>query len=150
MVNAITLSPWGIQLLLPPPVDAQKTDRQADNRKLLKLIENQRCLQERFDLSRLQNEGLEVQKEIEEQRQTEKGREIERGSAVSQSREREKKKNAPKVTTPSMRWFSTEGNGAWGLSHKKQFIAKPTEVWEIQNLSMCQIFSETNCAVSGL
>lgn len=103
------------------------TDKQTTEVPLLKLIENQRCLQEWFDLSRLQNEGLEVQKEIEEQRQTEKGREIERGSAVSQSQER-KKKNAPKVTTPSMRWFSTEGNGAWGLSHKKQFIAKPTEV----------------------
>ena len=68
-----------------------------------------------------------------------------RGSAVSQSWEQ----IGLKVTTPSMRWFSTEGNGAWVLSHKKQFIAKPTEVWEIQSLTECQIFSATNCAVSG-
>lgn len=43
----------------------------------------------------------------------------ERENAVTQSWEQ----IGLKVTTPSMRWFFTEGNGAWVLSHKKQFIA---------------------------
>lgn len=81
--------------------------------------------------------------EIEAQRQTERGRETERGDAVSQSWEQ----IGLKVTTPSMRWFSTEGNGAWGLSRKKQFIAKPTEVWEIQNLRVSNIFWNILCCV---
>lgn len=76
----------------------------------------------------------------------ETNREREGALSVSQSWEQ----IGLKVTTPSMRWFSTEGNGAWVLSHKKQFIAKPTEVWEIQSLAESQIFSATYRAVSGL
>ncbi len=122
-----------------------QTGRQHWEVLFLKLIENQRCLQEHFDLNRLQSKGLGWWREGGEEGGTERKRE-KRGSAVSQSWEQ----IGLKVTTPSMRWFSTEGNGAWVLSHKKQFIAKPTEVWEIQSLSECQIFSATNCAMSGL
>ena len=73
-------------------------------------------------------------------------RRAEGGGAVSQSWE----EIGLEVTTPSMRWFSTEGNGAWVVSHKKQFIAEPMEVCEIRSLAGCQIFSATNCAASGL
>lgn len=151
MVNAITLSPWGIQLLLPPPVDAQKTDRQADNRSAVAEIDWKSEMLAGVVWSKQTAEwgvgGTERDRGTETNRERQGDRERECCQSVTRKK---KKKNAPKVTTPSMRWFSTEGNGAWGLSHKKQFIAKPTEVWEIQNLSMCQIFSETNCAVSGL
>lgn len=90
MVNAITLSPWGIQLLLPPPVDAQKTDRQADNRSAVAEIDWKSEMLAGAVWSKQTAEwGVGG---TERDRGTEKGREIERGSAVSQSREREKKK----------------------------------------------------------
>lgn len=111
------------------------------------LIENQICLQEQFDLNRTPERGVgEIETEGGMEADRGRGRATESGNAVSHSWEQ----IGLKVTTPSMRWFSTEGNGAWVLSHKKQFIAKPTEGWEIPILAECQIFSATNCAVSGL
>lgn len=129
--------PNGFSLLsLQQWVSWRLTGWQQGEEPFLESIENHKCLQELYDLNRVHSERLGRRKaEIK----------TERGNAVSQRWEH----ITLKVTTPSIRWFSTEGNGAQGLSHKKQFIAKPPEVWEIQNLTECQIFSETDYAMSG-